>query len=121
MAKTQTDAELNTAVVGNDEKTGTEIVSSAQAAATAVAGFADDDFFGIDTGMQDVTSEDVALPRYTLLQGLSPQVNSRKDEYVEGAKMGMILNTASNKVMDTQRLVFAYYQRRNIEWTPRIS
>jgi len=79
----------------------------------------DDDFFDIDTGMGDVTSADVTLPRFTILQGLSPQVNSRKDEYVEGAKMGMILNTASNKVMDSQRLVFAYYQRRNIEWTPR--
>ena len=86
---------------------------------TAVAAWDDDSFFGIDTGMDNVTSEDVALPRYTILQGLSPQVNSRKDEYVEGARMGMILNTASNKAMDAQRLVFAYYQRRHIEWTPR--
>jgi hypothetical protein len=86
---------------------------------TSVANFNDDDFFGIQTGMEDVTSADVTLPRYTILQGLSPQVNSRKDEYVEGAKMGMIFNTASGKVMDSQRLVFAYYQRRHIEWTPR--
>lgn len=84
-----------------------------------VATFDDDAFFGIDTGMDNVTSEDVALPRYTILQGLSPQVNSRKDEYVDGARMGMIFNTASNRVVDSQRLVFAYYQRRNIEWTPR--
>lgn len=86
---------------------------------TAVASFSDDEFFDIDTGMDAVTAADVALPRYTILQGLSPQVNSRKDEYVEGAKMGMIFNTATGKVMDTQRLVFAYYQRRNIEWVPR--
>ena len=61
----------------------------------------DDSFFGsdIDTGMGDVTSADVALPRFTILQGLSPQVNSRKDEYVEGAKMGMIFNTATGKVI----------------------
>lgn len=96
----------------------TELTIASQTAG-AVAAFDDDAFFGIDTGMDDVTSEDVTLPRYTLLQGLSPQVNSRKDEYVEGAKMGMILNSASNRVMDIQRLVFAYYQRRNIEWIPR--
>lgn len=84
-----------------------------------VANFNDDDFFGIETGMENVTAQDVTLPRYTILQGLSPQVNSRKDEYVEGAKMGMIFNTASGKVSDSQRLVFAYYQRRYIEWTPR--
>ena len=117
MAKTQTDIESHAAVAEKDENRSTEIVLNAQN--SSVAMFDDDAFFDIDTGMQDVTSEDVALPRYTLLQGLSPQVNSRKDEYVEGAKMGMILNTASNKVMDSQRLVFAYYQRRNIEWTPR--
>lgn len=86
---------------------------------TAVAAFNDDDFFGIDTGMDQVTTADVTLPRYVILQGLSPQVNSRKDEYIEGAKMGMILNTATGKVMDSQRLVFAYYQRRHIEWIPR--
>lgn len=86
---------------------------------TTAVGFSDDEFFGVQTGMENVTAADVTLPRFTILQGLSPQVNSRKDEYIEGAKMGMILNTASNKVVDAQRLVFAYYQRRNIEWTPR--
>lgn len=85
---------------------------------TAVA-FQDDDFFDMPSGLEDVTSADVSLPRYTILQGLSPQVNPRKDEYIEGAKMGMILNTASGKVVDSVDLVFAAYQRRNIEWTPR--
>ena len=79
----------------------------------------DDDFFGMDTGMEDVTSADVTLPRYVILQGLSPQINPRKDEYVEGAQMGMILNTATGKVHKSIELVFAAYQRRNIEWTPR--
>jgi hypothetical protein len=79
----------------------------------------DDDFFDAPTGMDDVTNEDVTLPRWTILQGQSPQVNSRKDEYVEGAKMGMILNTASGKVMESQTLIMAAYQRRYIEWIPR--
>lgn len=86
--------------------------------ATAVA-FADDEFFGMDSGLEDVTSADLTLPRYTILQGLSPQVNSRKDEYIEGAQMGMIMNTATGKVMDSVQLVMAAYERRNIEWVPR--
>lgn len=98
------------------EQTNAVVAAEAQANQVAIA---DDEFFGIDTGMDNVTNADVTLPRYTVLQGLSPQVNSRKDEYVEGAKMGMIFNTATNRVVDVQRLVFAYYQRRNIEWTPR--
>ena len=106
MAPKTEEPKATTAVVAQDQTT------------TAV-GFSDDEFFGIDTGMENVTSADVTLPRYTILQGLSPQVNSRKDEYVEGAKMGMIYNTATGKVVESQRLVFAYYQRRHIEWTPR--
>lgn len=114
-------ANTTTKEVKQELPTEDQIKSTALASAnqSAISGLSDDDFFGVDTGMEGVTSADVTLPRYTILQGLSPQVNSRKDEYVEGAKMGMILNTASNKVMDAQRLVFAYYQRRNIEWTPR--
>jgi hypothetical protein len=84
-----------------------------------LAAVTDDDFFDAPSGMDDVTNEDVTLPRYTILQGQSPQVNSRKDEYIEGAKMGMILNTASGKVMETQTLIMAAYQRRYIEWIPR--
>lgn len=84
-----------------------------------LAAVTDDDFFDAPSGMDEVTNEDVTLPRYTILQGQSPQVNSRKDEYIEGAKMGMILNTASGKVMETQTLIMAAYQRRYIEWIPR--
>ena len=100
-----------------DIKTANELTTQTQGG--AVGAFDDDQFFGMGTGMEDVTNEDLTLPRYTILQGLSPQVNSRKDEYVEGAKMGMILNTASNRVVDIQRLVFAAYERRYVEWTPR--
>jgi len=79
----------------------------------------DDDFFGLETGMEDISSADVTIPRYVILQGLSPQINPRKDEYVEGAQMGMILNTATGRVHKSIELIFAAYQRRNIEWTPR--
>lgn len=86
---------------------------------TLPAAFADDEFFGMETGMENVTAADVSLPRYTMLQALSPQCNNRKDEYIEGAQQGMIMNTASGKVMDTQRLVFAHYERRLVAWFPR--
>lgn len=91
----------------------------AQVQGGQVMTLSDDDFFGMDDGMADVTSADLTLPRYTILQGLSPQVNPRKDEYVEGAKMGMIMNSATGQVMDSVQLVMGAYQRRNIEWVPR--
>lgn len=79
----------------------------------------DDDFFGLATGMEDVTSADVSLPRWSILQGLSPQVNPRKDEYIPGAQIGMIMNTATGLVTESIKVVMAAYQRRNIEWIPR--
>lgn len=100
-------------------KTNNKKTEVANVKATQVAALSDDDFFDLPTGMEDVTNEDVTLPRYVILQGLSPQVNSRKDEYIEGAKMGMVLNTATGKVMESTNLVMAAYQRRYIEWIPR--
>lgn len=91
-------------------------VANVKESAVAIS---DDDFFDLPSGMDDVTAEDLTLPRHTLLQGLSPQVNDRKDEYIEGAKMGMVLNTATNRVTPSQRLIMCAYQRRHIEWVPR--
>lgn len=117
MAKATT--KTTEAAEGEIMEPGQEIATTSQSG--AVMSFDDDAFFGDDlnSGFEDVSSEDMTLPRYTILQGQSPQVNSRKDEYVEGAKSGMILNTASNVVFDSIPLVFAAYERRYIEWTPR--
>jgi hypothetical protein len=79
----------------------------------------DEDFFGVDTGLDDVDGADVTLPSFRILQGLSPQINQRKDEYIEGAQMGMIFNTATGRVTDELNVVVAAYERRNIEWIPR--
>lgn len=97
----------------------TDIVAQGQDAELMT--FSDDEFFGdgLEDGLEGVSQEDITLPRFTVLQGLSPQVNPRKDEYVEGAKMGMVLNTATGRVYDSINLVMAAYQRRYIEWVPR--
>lgn len=100
-----------------DPKSNTQIATAANTDLSA--SFDDDEFFGLETGMEDITSADLTLPRYQILQGLSPQVNPRKDEYIEGAKMGMILNTATNRVTDSISIVAAAYERRNLEWVPR--
>lgn len=79
----------------------------------------DDDFFSGPTGLENVTVKDVSLPRWTILQGLSPQVNPRKDEYVEGAKVGMLYNTATGEIADEKTFIFAAYEHRYVEWVPR--
>ena len=82
----------------------------------------DDEFFGdeLDTGMEGMDAADVALPRLAVMQGLSPQINKRKDEYIEGAQLGNLVNLGTGKLMpDPYPIVIAKYERRYVEWSPR--
>ena len=115
-AKTNTKSKTDEDVA--EEVQGGELVAGVGTVGTGVEAF-DDDFFGDETGLEGVDQADVVLPRFTVLQGLSPQVNPRKDEYVEGAQIGMIMNTATGRVYEEIPLIMAAYERRNIEWIPR--
>lgn len=68
-------------------------------------------------GMDNISSEDVALPFLKVLSQLSPELES-----VEGAKAGMIYNTVTGEVYDGVagiKVVPCHYERKYIEWTPR--
>lgn len=53
---------------------------------------------GMNRGNENVSSEDLQLPRIDVLQALSPQVNKKKDEYIEGAEVGMLFNTLTHEL-----------------------
>jgi hypothetical protein len=68
-------------------------------------------------GMDNISSEDVALPFLKLLSQLSPEIES-----VKGAKAGMIYNTVSGEVYDGVqgiKVIPCHYERKYIEWQPR--
>ena len=69
-------------------------------------------------GMETVGAADVSIPRFKLLQDLSPEVNKRKAEYIEGAEPGQILNTATKAVSASIEVLPVVYRRHNIEWMP---
>jgi hypothetical protein len=69
-------------------------------------------------GMETVRPEDVSIPRYKILQDLSPETNKRKAQYIEGAEPGMILNTATKELSRTIDLIPCIYRRHHIEWLP---
>ena len=48
------------------------------------------------SGLENVTSEDMAIPRLKILQALSPEVNKNDGKYVEGASAGDVINTVTN-------------------------
>lgn len=88
---------------------------------TAVAPASDfEQFDGL--GFEETTSEDMAIPFLRILADLSPQVQKRKAEYVEGAEPGMIFNTVLNEVYEGEegiQVVPCHYFRRYVEWRPR--
>ena len=70
-------------------------------------------------GLEKVTLQDLQVPFLTILQPLSPQVNKRNSEYVEGAEPGNIYNIATQELYESIDFVPAEYQRRYTEWKPR--
>jgi hypothetical protein len=69
-------------------------------------------------GMETVGAQDIAIPRFKILQDLSPEVNKRKDKYVEGAVPGQIFNTAFKQASDSINVLPCIYRRHHIEWLP---
>jgi len=48
-----------------------------------------------NAGSEDVSAKDMIMPRVDVLQALSPQINKKKPEFIEGAEQGQIFNTVN--------------------------
>ena len=74
-------------------------------------------------GVDDMSSQDVALPFLAILQSNSPQVNPAHQNYVEGATAGMFYNTVSQEAFDGRKVglevVPVAYERKLVEWIDR--
>lgn len=67
-------------------------------------------------------SRDLIIPRLTILQGLSPQVNKTKSEYIAGAGAGDICDTGMGEVLKSPlKVIPILYRVRWLEWAPRNS
>jgi hypothetical protein len=76
------------------------------------------------SGMEAMGAEDFAVPRLSILQALSPAVNKRDDNYVQGAEVGMIHDNVSGMLYDGQEgilMVLVSYRRSHLGWWPRDS
>lgn len=73
------------------------------------------------TGLENVTSRDLIIPRLTILQSMSPQLNERKPEFIDGSKLGQFCDTAIGDVYDELQLLPVYYANIALEWAPRES
>lgn len=79
-----------------------------------------DEFAG--AGMENVTSNDLLVPRLTILQDLSPQIKKNKSEYIEGAQVGHICDVGTGELFaDGVMFLPVYYRKDYLEWAPRAS
>lgn len=71
-------------------------------------------------GSEDVTVNDIILPRIDILQALSPQIKRTNPNYIEGAEQGQIFNTISGEIYGSELLfVPVVFKREFIVWQDR--
>lgn len=81
--------------------------------------------FGEDAGagLEDLSMDEQLIPFMSILQGLSPQINRTKPEYIDGAGLGMILNTATKEIYDVAKeplpVIPCWREHQFTEWVPR--
>lgn len=74
------------------------------------------------TGLENITSADLLIPRLTVIQALSPQLQRNKPEYIEGAQIGDFCDTGTNEVFKGPiELLPVFYATVQLEWAPRNS
>src|SRR5579864_7520885 len=78
----------------------------------------DEELMGLEgMGSENVRAKDILIPRLTILQGLSPQINKKKAEYIEGAEVGDFCNVATGDIYKEEVTVIpVYFQTAYIEW-----
>jgi len=81
-----------------------------------------DSFFAQNAGdgLENVGSRDLIIPRITILQALSPQVQPKKPEYIKGANIGDICDVGTQEIFESP-LIFlpVHYVKQYLEWAPR--
>jgi hypothetical protein len=69
-------------------------------------------------GGENVKAKDVLIPRLTILQALSPQVNKKKAEYIENAEVGDFCNVATGDIYKEEiEVIPVHFATNYIEWT----
>jgi len=95
-------------------KKATTEVAVAETANTALAVMAADFAADAGLGMEGADKSSFAIPFLSILQGLSPQL-----ETVDGAKPGLFINSITNEVFKEVLVIPCAFQRRFLRWAPR--
>jgi hypothetical protein len=74
-------------------------------------------------GLENVSTDDITIPRLAVVQAGSPQRKKKDEKYIEGAEEGHIFNTVTNKLYDVEGITVipCGYRKSYVEWVPRES
>jgi len=72
-------------------------------------------------GSEGVSTDDLSLPRLSIIQDLSPQRKKSEDAYIEGAEEGMIFNTSSNVLYSGGQVTVipCFFRSEYVAWKER--
>ncbi|WP_293319140.1 hypothetical protein [Phenylobacterium sp.] len=71
-------------------------------------------------GLENITNDDITIPRLAIIQSGSPQRKKKDEKYIEGAEEGNIFNTVTNELYGHGIVVIPCgYRKSYVEWVPR--
>lgn len=66
---------------------------------------------GTARGNENVSAEDISIPRIKLLQKMSPELDEGDARYIAEAKAGHLLNSVTNEIMDEVYVMNLFYEK----------
>lgn len=73
---------------------------------------------GSSRGSEDVSTDDLTIPRLQIIQALSPQKKKSNSAYIDGAEEGHVFNTATEELYTNGLfLVPVYFRKEFLIWT----
>lgn len=70
-------------------------------------------------GNESVTKDDLVIPRLSIIQAISPELDENDPAYIPGAKDGIMFNTLTKKLYTELLIIAVLYEKPYLLWRDR--
>lgn len=74
---------------------------------------------GDNSGNEDVGKDDIIIPRLSIVQAISPELDKSDPAYIEGAADGLMFNTLTKELMDEILVISIKFEKPYLLWRNR--